>query len=237
MEGLILAGGMGTRLQSSAMGLPKPMFPIEGKPFLWYLLKYLSVSGFQRLVISTGFMADRISDFFGSRLDGTTIEYSQEETPLGTGGAVLHALPLMQGDCFPVFNGDTFLELDPRKLLQWHVENGCDITIALRELQNFERYGCITLTKGKMVETFSEKKSRQSGLINAGVYVMSRKSLKGLKLPEKFSLETELLQKNPDQLKIGGFVSQGYFIDIGVQEDYNRACREIPGLLNSVCGR
>jgi D-glycero-alpha-D-manno-heptose 1-phosphate guanylyltransferase len=228
LEAIILAGGFGTRLRSVVPDLPKPMAPIAGKPFLEILLHQLSTKGFERIVLSLGFLAEKISSHFGTSFEGMQIAYEIESKPLGTGGAILAAMTHCQSDHVYVFNGDTYLDLEIQA-----VENLWDLNhnpvIVVREVYDTSRYGRVDLS-GDLVVAFKEKGEAGRGLINAGCYVLKKNVFDGFRSGEPFSLESDLLAKKIPQMILNGFVTSGHFIDIGIPEDFARAQTDLANL-------
>lgn len=228
-EVIILAGGLGTRLRSVVSDVPKCMAPVAGKPFLWYLLKYLSHFDVEEVILSVGYLRDVIIDW----IDGNGNEfpfgfdYAIETTPLGTGGGIKLAL----GKCFNndiiVLNGDTFFNVDLEELYGQHRLYPASITLALKPMEHFDRYGNVRVNNNLIVD-FEEKKYCDRGLINGGVYVINRLDDIFNELPDKFSFETEILQPQCAKGNLYGIVQKGYFIDIGIPEDYERANKEFP---------
>lgn len=227
LESIVLAGGLGTRLSSVVADRPKAMVEIGGRPFLELLLGRMARLSVGRVILATGHFHDQIEEHFGSRWKGQEICYSVETHPLGTGGALWKALDLATGDEVLVFNGDTYFEVDLPQLCEFHRDIGADVTLALKPMRNFSRYGTVQIKDGR-ITGFREKAIVQEGLINGGVYFMNRPAIQRYPVPEKFSLETDFLEKRVSQIKLAGFVQDGYFIDIGVPEDYARAKRELP---------
>jgi len=222
MEAIILAGGLGTRLREAVAGLPKPMAPVNGKPFLWYILKFLAQSGFSKVIISAGYKANIIFEYFGDSFENIELNYVIEEQPLGTGGAILKSLKEASGDNILIVNGDTWFPVDIKGMFRFHELNNAGITIALKEMVDFDRYGSVELS-GSNVAAFREKEFCRVGLINGGVYTINKGFLISLELPEKFSFEKEILEKLAGDTKLCGFISDAPFIDIGIPDDYNRA--------------
>ena len=222
-KALLLVGGLGTRLRSVIPLLPKPLAPVGNKPFLELLVQQLRDQGIHRLVMCTGYLADRIENRFGDgRNWGVTIEYSKEQNPLGTAGAVKFAQPYL-GDAsdFLVMNGDSFMEANFHQLLRFHGTHGGLVTIAVVEVSNACRYGTVQMDHTGRVRGFSEKTGNNApGLINAGLYVFSRSVLQHI--PEgPASLERTVF---PHLLDHGVYAlkQEGMFIDIGTPEDYAR---------------
>lgn len=227
MEAIILAGGMGTRLQSVVSDVPKPMADINGKPFLEYLLQYISSYGITRVILSVGYKSDVIVKHFGTRFNGVEIVYSIENEPLGTGGAIVQSLNYVNDSDFFLLNGDTFFGIDFQKLTQAHQEQRNNMTLSLKPMSNFDRYGAVTLA-GKRVTAFVEKRFITSGLINGGVYVLKTNIPDLKQLAEKFSFESDYLEKKLHELQVGAYIEDAYFIDIGIPEDYLKAQQELP---------
>lgn len=218
MEAIILAGGFGTRLREIVPDLPKPMAHVAGRPFLDILLRSLSLKGFTRVILSLGFMAEKISDYFGERFAGMDLFYVVENSPLGTGGAVRLGLSICQEDHVFIFNGDTFLDLEVGEIERLWQNNGHPIMVG-RQVSDTTRYGRL-VTEGNLVKGFAEKGRAGPGLINAGCYVFNRRQLNCFRLNEAFSLESEFLVKLVAETEVDVFITEGLFIDIGVPADY-----------------
>lgn len=222
MEAVILAGGFGTRLKPCIDNLPKPLAPIDGKPFLCYLLDWLYANGVHRAIISTGYLAEKVEETIGNTYRGMTVEYSVEDTPLGTGGGIKKALRLCTEDNVIVCNGDSFFDVDLPLLKNRHTASGYPVTIAARFIKNAYRSGLLEFSDGKL-SGFSENGVAESGYINGGVYFIKRDFLEQY-LENKFSFERDILADK--SVDIGVFVCEGYFIDIGIPESYGLAQTE-----------
>lgn len=221
---IILAGGLGTRLRGEVNNLPKVMAPINGKPFLEYLLDYISLAGFQRVILSTGYMSKVIEDYFGDHYKSIELVYSKEEEPLGTGGAIKLAYEKVSTPFFMVMNGDTFFRINLQQFFNHHIDILPEISIALRNVNDASRYGRVTCSSDGFITSFQEKSdSHESGLINGGIYIVRSKYFNLLNLPSKFSFEQNLLQKEVNKDCFLGQVFDDYFLDIGIPEDYKRA--------------
>lgn len=232
MEAIILAGGLGTRLQSVVSDVPKPMAPVAGKPFLSYLLEYLSRYQIHSVVLSTGYKHHAIEKFFGQSYKNISIKYSIELSPLGTGGAIRKALQMVHEENVLVLNGDTLFNVNINEFIRYHQSSCSDITLALKYLENFDRYGTVLLNDNDEVIGFEEKQCRTKGYINGGVYLINKNLFEKFELPYKFSFESDFLEKYVENLNIRGYTSSGYFIDIGIPIDYERAQKEMKGLFN-----
>lgn len=227
MEAIILAGGLGTRLRSVVKDLPKPMADICGRPFLSYLMDHLSAAGVDRALLSVGYRHEAVMGYFGHRYKDMPVEYVIEEKPLGTGGAIREALKSAGEGDFLVLNGDTFFNLSIEGLFRAHLEKRPALTLSLKPMRDFDRYGSVVVEDG-MVKGFMEKAFVSSGYINAGVYAVNSSISRYLQnYGESFSFEADFLQKKADGLKVAAFASDAYFIDIGIPEDYAKAQREL----------
>ena len=184
-EAIVLAGGFGTRLQGVVKDLPKPMAPVNGRPFLTYILDYLIDYEYQRVVLSVGYLHEKIVDYFGERYKTLEIDYAVETEPLGTGGGILFAMSKCATDN-------------------------------------------VTISKDNLIALFAEKQvTFGRGYINGGVYLINRKIFEKYPQPKKFSFEKDLMTKYYTQECFYAMPSDGYFIDIGIPEDYARAQREL----------
>jgi len=222
MEAIVLAGGLGTRLASRLQGVPKPMAPVAGRPFLEILLGRLRRSGCERVLLSVGHLHTVISDYFGTSFQGMAIEYVIEAAPMGTGGAIRMALAEAHEDAVLVLNGDTFLEMDYAAALAFHRASGADVTLSITPQEDIARYGEV-VTENDRVVGFNEKGRSGWGWINGGVYVLPSALKWPEELEEKFSFETNFLVPEVDTFRFAAFRVEGFFLDIGVPEDLDRA--------------
>lgn len=222
MEAAILAGGLGTRLKSVINDVPKPMAPVREKPFLEYLLDYLNNNGFERVVLLIGYKADIIKNHFGDKYKNIDIIYSIETNRLGTGGAIKLALSKIISNEFFLLNGDTFFNIDIKSM---SLLKNSKITIALKKMYNFNRYGSIEIYKNGIIKKFTKKREMKSGFINAGVSLVKKDIFDDHDLRKNFSFEN-FLEKNYNHLSISTILFENYFIDIGVPDDYNKFIKD-----------
>lgn len=218
MEAIILAGGFGTRLSHIVKDIPKPMALVAGRPFLEYILDYLIENDVTRIVLATGYKHEIIEKHFGNLYKDVEIIYSVENEQLFTGGAIKKALKQCKDNYVFIINGDTYFNVDLHKMKESHMANSSEITIATKLMCDFERYGTVVLKNNRIVE-FKEKKQMKKGLINGGVYLVNRNIFEGIE-KNKFSFEQDVMEKQTEEILINSFESDGYFIDIGVEEDY-----------------
>jgi D-glycero-alpha-D-manno-heptose 1-phosphate guanylyltransferase len=221
-EAILLVGGLGTRLRAVVADVPKPLAPVAGRPFLAWVLDALAARGMRRIVLATGHGAGQVQAAIGAEWKGMTVVHSVEDAPLGTGGAVRHALRLIEGEGTHVLNGDTFLDYDPRALeAATRAANAC-VGVALAHVDDAGRYGSVDVHAGRVV-AFREKGGSAAGWINAGCYFLTREAIDTLPTAERFSLETDWLPARAAAGDIAAFEDTRAFIDIGVPEDFARA--------------
>lgn len=231
-EAIVLAGGLGTRLKKIVKDLPKPMAPMGDKPFLYYLFLYLKRNNVKRIVLAVSYKKEAIIKYFSNQFEDIPIIYSIETEPLGTGGAIKKAIALTRSDDVFVLNGDTYFDINLEDLYRFHKERRSELSIALRVVEEGNRYGAVEVDESGLVVGFYEKVNRRNSLINGGVYLINKHAFSNLSknLPETFSFEMEVLE--PLKLKTYGKVYYNYFIDIGVPEEYERARKELTELFN-----
>ncbi len=226
-QAIILAGGLGTRLQSTVPGLPKCLAPVNGKPFLAYIIEYLQMQGIGQFIFALGHKHEIIKSFLQQQKSAISYQLSIEDEPLGTGGAIKLACIKTTEKNILVVNGDTLFKADITKLALFHAMCGADCTISLKPMTDFNRYGVVKLNKDYSINSFEEKQYYADGLINAGLYVLNTGKFSNENLPEKFSFEKDYLEKYYAQRRMYGVIQDEYFIDIGVPEDYERAQEEL----------
>lgn len=223
-EAIVLAGGFGTRLAHVVPDVCKPMAPVAGEPFLRHVLDLLDLAGFARVIIADGHRREQIESYFMGTYRGLEIDYSTEDTPLLTGGAIKRALTkCAQSEIF-VLNGDTWFDVDfedMERMLLRHSSAQC--CVAAKRMGNFDRYGTLDIKEDGVVRSFREKKPRIEGLINGGVYLIRKDALDFE--PDVFSFENDWLESVVSKGIIVACEMDGDFIDIGVPEDYKLAQR------------
>ena len=209
-EAIILAGGLGTRLKEVVNDVPKVMAPVNGRPFLEYVLDYLERNIFNHVVLSVGYKYEVIKKHFGNRYKSIEIDYAIEDEPLGTGGGIKKAFGKIESEAALVFNGDTFFDVDLKSLITFRDDNNSDIVIVLRLVNDVKRFGSITNDKENIITDFSEKNIKSGkGYINGGIY---------------------FFEKYHKSNKFYAFHSSSYFRDIGIPEDYFKAQDEFKKL-------
>lgn len=225
MRAFILAGGLGTRLRSKVSDTPKSMAPIAGRPFLEWQLMLLRVQGITDIVLCVGYLADKVIDYFGDGSKfGLNIDYSIEEEPLGTSGAILNASKFIDGT-FLLLNGDTFFDVDYRGLLDFHETKEAMLSLSLVMAEDATRYGSVKVDITNRVKGFEEKRAdiQALGYINAGVYAIEPSILDYIAPHKVVSLENDVIPTIIGREPVFGYISDGYFIDIGTPESYEEA--------------
>jgi D-glycero-alpha-D-manno-heptose 1-phosphate guanylyltransferase len=226
---LILAGGLGTRLKSALPELPKVLAPIENKPFIHYIIEHYQKNGIDEFVFLLGYKSDLIIQYIDNNFSDLPKNYVIEKDQLGTGGAIQLGLQSIEDENVFITNGDTFFDVDINEMKKLHINVDC--TIALKPMSHFERYGSVTVDSNNHIECFNEKKYCESGLINGGVYLINRNKFLHHLLPFKFSFEKDYLENSTLVKNMMGYISEGYFIDIGIPEDYRKAQNELPTIV------
>lgn len=229
MEAIILAGGFGTRLRHVVSDVPKPMAPVAGRPFLCWLLDRMVDQGYTHVVLATGYMHEKVEQYFHAEYHGLTIDYARELSPLGTGGAIVNAMQYCRQQRVTVLNGDTLFNIDHRWLANVADTCGARLSLVTRHVNDAGRYGAVIVDNTGRITAFREKDpSLGQGYINGGIYRLHRSLLDTYSVGTPFSFEQEVLQ--PLGETFFAFPSDAYFIDIGVPDDYARAQTELPAL-------
>ncbi len=226
-EAIVLAGGLGTRLRGAVPDLPKCMAPVNGKPFVAFVIEHLQKQGIEKFIFSLGYKSEAFTHFLSTSLRDKNYQVVIETEPLGTGGAIQFACRHTSEKNIVVVNGDSIFKIDLAKQASFHFSHTADCTLALKAMENFDRYGVVELHADQTIALFKEKQFYQKGLINGGVYILNTEAFLHEGLPGKFSFETDYLQKLYTSRKIFGVIQDGYFIDIGIPEDYLKAQTEL----------
>src|SRR6476619_7659544 len=227
MKAVVMAGGEGTRLRPLTSNQPKPMVPIVGKPCMEHILELLREHGFEEVVVTVAFLPQAIRSYFG---DGDTlgldIEYSVEESPLGTAGSVRLGSDRLD-ETFLVISGDALCHIDPGKIVEFHKEKGAAVTIGMKSVDNPLEFGIVVTDEDGRVERFLEKPSWGqvfSDTINTGIYVLEPEVLRHIPTDRPYDFSKELF---PLLLEMGrpiyGYVCDGYWQDIGNLEQFRQA--------------
>jgi len=226
-KAIILAGGLGTRLRQVVQDVPKPMAPINGKPFLAHQMDYWIQSGIEGFVLSVGYRRESIIEYFGDIYCGVPVTYAVEDTPLGTGGGLLLAMQHLDAhDPFLLLNGDTYFDVDITELMRLHEDKEAGITFALFKATEPDRFGGVQTSAEGRITGFYSGKATKGQMANGGVYVVDPTAIRKSFQPDgnSVSFENDIL---PSLFASGcpffGLESDGRFVDIGVPRDYASA--------------
>ena len=215
---IILCGGFGTRLQSVVSDRPKPMAEIHGRPFVSLLVEHFLRHGARRFIFSTGHFGDMIEDWFLRHRGAYEALFVRDPVPLGTGGALAHAMPLVRSNPFLVLNGDSFCEIDPERLLRFHTRKRAGATMTVTQTETREDTGAVALGEGDRVLSMVEKPGRRTTKYhNAGIYLFDRSVTTLFPETPAWSLERELLPHLVAH-QLYGFVTASPLHDIGTPE-------------------
>ncbi len=212
---LILCGGFGSRLKSVIDDRPKPMAEIKNRPFLDILIDFAASFGFKRYILCIGYKGDFIKQYYKENKRGLLFVFQEEKEPLGTGGAIKNAEPMIRSERFLVMNGDSICTVNMKDFLAFHMRKGGIASIVQTTIENADDYGVIRLDENQRVTSFSEKDSNEgSGLINAGVYIFEKAALREIPPQEKCSLEYQIFPRIIHR-GVYGYITDNRLFDIG----------------------
>jgi len=218
---VILCGGKGERLKAISGDLPKVLVKVAGRPFLDFLIGDLRQQGFRRIILSVGYKREDIRNHCLAA--GHNVEFSEEETPLGTGGAVKKTAPMIHSQSFIVMNGDSICPVDLSLFYDFHVQKGGILSMVLVRPQAGKDYGIIEVDDEQRIKSFREKEESGAGMfVNGGIYFMRRKIFDYMPEKHRFSLEYDFFPKILS-VKCYGFLTDVELIDIGTPERYVNA--------------
>ncbi len=236
MKAVILAGGLGTRLQPYTFFIPKPMLPLGNKPLLEYIIEWLkNAGGIDHVVVCVSYLHRTIEDYFedGGRF-GIEIEYARSERPLATAGQLKTAEKLIQDGPFVCVYGDSVYEFNLRKMIRQHKESKAFVSMALMQYSTKLKYGFID-TNGQDRVTAWREKPEISGLINIGCYVMEPEFLKIVPKSGAFGMDDAVRKALEQKKTVKGFtIDTTGFIDIGDKKSYLDAYRQFASRLGKI---
>ncbi len=216
---VILAGGLGTRLREVVPDLPKPLAPVNGRPFIFYLLHQLREGGIRKVIISTGYMAEAFEKHLGCDFQGMRLEYIREYEQLGTGGAIANLLDHVDSDSMMILNGDSYISFDVAAFVEMQREDGGVMLIT--PVKDISRYGAVIFDRNdRKITAFLEKRNQGSGFINAGIYLFRKSFLKKYLPSGKSSLEKDLFPKLAASGLLTAQECENPLLDIGTPESY-----------------
>jgi len=220
---VILCGGYGKRLQDVIKDIPKPMAKIKHRPFLSILIDFIASYGFRRFILCTGYKADIIERYYSQKYNNLIIEFSREEKPLGTGGAIKNAENYIKSSPFLIANGDSFCKINLKEFVGFHLKRDALISIAVTNADVCDDYGIININNLHRIIEFNEKtKGCKNRLINAGFYLLQREVFSLMPEKNNFSIERDFFPKIIKR-NLYAFETQESLIDIGTPERYKKA--------------
>ena len=223
-QAVVMVGGFGKRLQPLTNHCPKPILPVLDKPCMRYLLESLAGSGIEEIILACGYRSSQLVDAIGDGSDmGITIDYSYEDEPRGTAGAMKMLERRLDG-VFVAANGDVFADISPKEQIETHFSSKAGVTIALTEVKDFTQYGIAELDDGERIVKFIEKPQTReeapTDLANAGVYVMNKSVLAYVPENKFFDFSKDLMPiLLAEKKKVQGFGLKGHWRDVGRPED------------------
>ena len=218
---IILSGGKGSRLRSVIKDRPKPMAEINQRPFLEILISYLSTFGLSRFILSTGYKSGMIRGYF-TKKEYPCLRVSEEKRLLGTGGAIKKNKRFVKNGPFLVINGDSFCKVDLADFFKFHLKNNAIASMVVAKNKRNKDCGCVKLDNRNRIKEFNEKPlSKNSGLVNCGIYLFQREVFSLMPKRRKFSLEYDFL---PGLIGMGfyGYSTKDVLLDIGTPEGLKR---------------
>jgi len=225
MKAVVLVGGEGTRLRPLTETIPKPLLPLMDRASLDHVLDHLARHGVHEVVLSSSYLESTFHAFIEARHGDPRITWITEAEPLGTGGAIVSALPYLDEEPFLALNGDILTDLDLTAMLAFHRERGAAATIALTHVDDARPFGLVpTELDGRVIEFREKPTELVPGDINAGTYVLDPAALRAWASGENISIEREVF---PSLVAEGrplfGYVSDAYWLDLGTPEKYLQA--------------
>ena len=218
---VVLCGGLGTRLSSLVADRPKPMVDINGSPFLDLLIGYVASFGFERFILCTGYRANYIKEYYQERIDWEVV-FSEEERPMGTGGALALAHGQIRSSVALVLNGDSFCPIDFSDFV-WRFESAAaPAAMVLARIEDSREYGTVQVDAGPLITSFREKEDSGAGLVNAGIYLFESSFIGSIETGTPCSLERDLI---PSQIERGiwAYITDRALLDIGTPARYSQA--------------
>ncbi|MFI5412837.1 MAG: NDP-sugar synthase, partial [Candidatus Micrarchaeales archaeon] len=225
---ILMSGGEGTRLRPITYEIPKPLVPIQGKPTLEHIIDELFDEGVNEVVLTIGYKAEKIKEHFSKGDRKHLIDYSIEEKPLGTGGAMRQAFQKIKdkvSDNFMVVNGDSLIDINLKEMYALHKKHNALVTIAVKHFDDVTGYGVCVLD-GDRIKLFAEKpdpKKTPSHMVNIGIYIVNKRIMDKFPKDGVFSFERDFLSNNTDKETICAYLSKGQFWPTDTMERYETA--------------
>jgi mannose-1-phosphate guanylyltransferase len=225
MKAVILAGGLGTRLQPYTTFLPKPMLPLGEKPILEHLIEWSKKNGVKSFVLCVSYLRKSIEDYFeDGKQFGVNIEYAVSNKPLATAGQLKTAEKFID-DTFVCMYGDSIYGFNLRNMIKQHKQKKSFVTMSLKEYTTKLAYGVIETTKNNKVTAWNEKPEIKAN-INMGCYVMEPKIMNLIPKNKPYGMDSVIKNAMSKKKLVSSFISKNGFIDIGNKESYEKANNE-----------
>jgi len=225
VKAVILAGGLGTRLQPYTTFLPKPMLPLGEKPILEHLIEWSKKNGIKSFVLCVSYLRKSIENYFeDGKKFGVNIEYAVSNKPLATAGQLKTAEKFID-DTFVCMYGDSIYGFNLRNMIKQHKQKKSFVTMSLKEYKTKLPYGVIETTKNNKVTAWNEKPEIKAN-INMGCYVMEPNILKLIPKNKPFGMDNVIKNAMSKKKLVNSFISKNGFIDIGNKEEYEKANNE-----------
>ena len=235
--GILLVGGLGTRLAPLTSKTPKPMLPIANLPVTEHQLLVAKAAGITKVVLATAYLAETFTPYFGDGSKwGMELIYALESEPLGTGGAIRNAAELIlseisENEPVVIFNGDVLSHHDLRSQIKLHQDTDASVTLHLVSVEDARPYGCVPFDENGRVTDFLEKMENPiTNTINAGCYVFNPQVIRDIDLGKVVSVEREIF---PQLLKAGSviqaFVDDSYWLDMGTPKALLKGSQDYVG--------
>ncbi|MGZ8570599.1 MAG: sugar phosphate nucleotidyltransferase [Actinomycetota bacterium] len=225
MKAVILVGGEGTRMRPLTETTPKPLLPLVDRPGLDHVLDHLARHGVHEVVLSSPYLEATFHPFIESRHGDPAITWIVEDEPLGTGGAIVHALAALGDAPFFALNGDILTDLDLTEMATFHRERSAAVTIALHHVDDARAFGLVETDERARVLAFREKPTElMPGDVNAGTYLIDPAVLRTWTSDHEISIEREIFPRViADGHAVVGFPARAYWMDLGTPEKYLQA--------------
>lgn len=232
---VILCGGFGTRLRSAVDDRPKVLANIGNRTFIDILIDNIKVYGLKNIILCVGYLKEQIKNHFNNDYKDYNIRFSDENTPLGTGGALKNTMSLINSDPFMVMNGDSICKTNYQDFYNFHINKDAILSMVLAKSKTHQDFGNVILDQSQRIIKYQEKENinykkdkvnnKDKYLVNAGIYLVRKDIFSYMPNNDQFSLEYNFFPKLIDNIsnKCFGFITECELIDIGTPERYKRA--------------
>lgn len=226
---VILTGGKGTQLRPYTYEVPTALIPIKGKPLLEYTIEALKKSNIEEVILCIGYLGEQIRKYFGNgEKYGISIIYSEEKTPLQTGGALLQAKSLLPPEPFLVIHGDILTSFSYQDLIDFHQKEDSVVTVALTTTQKPGPFGQLKIHGSKLVNFYQKNKNQivKSNLIHCGIYLCNYNLFDYFPEGKKSFLLEDIIGTLIKEKEASGFIFEEQWFDVGDQKNYELAIKQ-----------